>query len=483
MVALNLGLICLCSVTCLQFKNKIHLLVLPSWGSLETIFGSDSESLSAAVSLELSWTESVCITPDQEAFNSDSGLLATQQDILRAPNIHALHEDLDSPKIIGAALHLYNSRCVLPRETANEHSDTERTLSQESVSCNDPASLDVLPALKSSSSAAFELDIHNAKPEEPRQPLCPAHLVRNFPPLAETVSREKPRTHDVRWPARKRDDATHDGDPQMTIPARPNHDGHLSVSSSQTSFSSMVPKKRSWSQTAGIGADLEEDSDSSCEEGSFCSESPGDELALGLSSQQPINKNENHVTSRPSPSTSRRDNILECDSLCDSEHTATPFDMHRRSASTPVPSSRGSQHSSNGLVGTKVKPDYSLSIGSERKSDGPDSFWETAVQERLRVTAAFTTLEPLKPKGARTILHLSQTTATDGDQPDRNLSSGSASRPASWSIVTRKTPCAHTSQPNSCETQVQPLDDNLVTKPGTPALASNQADRYVNLNG
>ncbi|KAG1794126.1 uncharacterized protein HD556DRAFT_440412 [Suillus plorans] len=483
LVALNLGLICLCSVTCLQFKNKIRLLDLPSWGSLETIFDSDSESLSAAVSLELSGTESVCITPDQEAFNSDSGLLATQQDILRAPDIHALHEDLDSPKVIGAALHLYNSLCVLPRETANEHRDTERTPSQESVSCNDPASLDVSPALKSSSSPGFELVIHNARPEDPRQPLCPVHLVRNFPPLAEAVSREKPRTHDVRWPARKRDDATHDGDLQMTIPARPNHDGHLSVLSSQTSFSSMVPKKRSWSHTAGIGADLEEDSDSSCEEGSFCSESPRDQLALGLSSQQSINKNENHVTSRPSPSTSRCDNVLECDSLCDSEHTATPFDIHRRSASTPVPCSRGSQHSSNGLVGTKVKPDYSLSTGSERKSDGPDSFWETAVQERLRVTAAFTTLKPLKPKSARTIPHLSQTTATDGDQPDRNLSSGSASRPASWSVVTRKTPCAHTSlqQPNSCETQVQPLDDNLVTKPGTPALASNQADSFPGL--
>ncbi|KAG2347572.1 hypothetical protein BDR05DRAFT_958327 [Suillus weaverae] len=160
--------------------------------------------------------------------------------------------------------------------------------------------------------------------------------------------------------------------------------------------------------------------------------------------------------------------------------------MHRRSASTPVPSSRGSQHSSNGVVVTEVERNESPSSGSERKFDEPSSFWEAAVQERLRVTATFTTLEPLKPKGAGTMLvDLSQTTASDGEQPDRNVSSEPASRSPPWSIVTRKTPCAHSSpqQPNSRETQDQLPGHDLVPKPGTPGLASNQADRYVNLNG
>ncbi|KAG1781850.1 hypothetical protein EV702DRAFT_489566 [Suillus placidus] len=491
LVALNLGFICLYSVTRLRPRRDFCLLV-PSRGSLKTIFPSDSESLSAATSRELSGTgeftdrtESVCVTPDQEAYNSDSGLLPTEQNILRAPNKHALHEDLDSPEIIGAASHLYNSRCVLPRETTDDHSSIGCTLSQESWSCHDLASLDVSPSLKSSSSAGFKLVIRNAKPEDPRQSLRPMHLIRNSPPLAEAVSA---RTHDAHRPARKRDGEPRDGNLQMIVPTRSHHDGHLSVSSSLASFSSMVPQRRSSSHTAAIGANLEEDSDSSFEEGSFSSESLGDQLALGLSLPQPTNKNENRVTSCLSPSTSRRDDTLECDSRCHSEHTATLFDMHRRSASTPVPSSRGTQHSSNGLVVTEVERNDSPSSGSERKFDGPSSFWEAAVQERLRATAIFTTLEPLKPKGAgTTLVDLSQTTATDsdGDQPDRSISSGPTAHPPPWSIVTRKTPCAHSTpqQPNSSETQDQPPDNDLVPKPGTPGLASNQADRYVNLNG
>ncbi|KAG2142253.1 uncharacterized protein EDB93DRAFT_610207 [Suillus bovinus] len=491
LVALNFGLICLYPVTRLQSKNKIRPVLL-SCGSLETIFPRDSEYPSAAISRELSGTgestdgtESVCVTPDQEAYNGDPGFLATQQYILRAPNKRTLHEDLESPKLMGAASHLYNSRYVLPHETTSNHSDTERTPSQESESCDNPASLDVPPSLKSSSSAGFELNIHNSKPQDPRQPSRLAHLVRNFPPLAEAVSHEKAIPHDAHRPARKHDGATHHGDLQMTIPARPNHDEHLSVSSSQASFSSMVSRKRSWSYATGIGVDFEEDSDSSCEEGSFCSESPGDQLALGLSSPQSIDKNENHVTSCLSQSTSRRDNILGCGSFCDSEPTAMPFDMHRRSASTPVPSSRGNEHSSHGLVATEVKQGDNPSSGTEHKFDGPDSFWEAAVQERLRVTATFTTSEPLKPKGARTTFDLSQTAVTDNDQPDKNISSGSAARSPPWSIVAQKKLCVQTSpqQFDSGETQDQPPDDNVVPKSGTSGLASNQADSLTLRSG
>ncbi|KAG1817994.1 uncharacterized protein BJ212DRAFT_1348147 [Suillus subaureus] len=473
LAALNLGLICLYSVTRIQPKRNF-VYWYSSWGSLKTRFHSDSESLSAAPSRELpgtgefsDGTESACATPDQEAYNSDSGLLATQQDILRTLNKHTLREDLDSPEIMGAASHLYNSRCVPPHEATNDSGHTECTLSRESRSCHDIASLDVSPSLKSSSSA------------DPRQLLRPVHLVRNSPLLAEAVSHEKARTHNSHRPSRKRDGEPHDGNVQTSIPATPNHDRHLSVSSIQASFSSMIPQKRSWSHTATIDPDLEEDSDSS-EEGSFDSESPGDQLALGLS----ISKNENRVTSRLLPSTSRRENILECDSPCYSEPTATPFEMHRRSASTPVPSSRGSQHSSNGLVVTEVERDDSPSSGSERKFDGPDSFWEAAVQERLRVTATFTTLEPLKPKSVGAMpVDLSQSTATDGNQPDRSFSSESAACSPPWSIVTRKARCAHTSpqQHYSGETQDQAPDDDLALKPGTSGLASNQANGFPGL--
>ncbi|KAG2032305.1 hypothetical protein BDR03DRAFT_1095019 [Suillus americanus] len=487
LVALNLGLICLYSVTRLQPKRNFRLLV-SSLGNLKTNLRSESESLSAAPSRELSGTgkftdgiKNVCVTPDREAYNNDSGLLGIQQDILRAPNKHTLHEGLDSLEIVGVASHLYNSRCVLPHESTNDHGDTERALSQESGSCHDTASLEVSPSLKSSSFAGFELVVYNAKPEDPRQPLRPVHLVRNSPPLAEAVSHEKARTHNSHRRARKRDGEPHDGNLQITIPATPNHDGHLSI---QTYFSSMIPQKRSWSHTAAIGADLEEDSDTSLEEGSFGSESPGDRLALGLSLPRSINKNENHVTSRLSPSTSRRENILECDSLRHSEPTATPFEVRRRSASTPIPSSRGSQHSSNGLIVTEVERDDSPSSGSERRFNGPDSFWEAAVQERLRVTATFTTLEPLKPKSAgTTVVGLSQTTATDGGQPDRNISSESAACSPPWSIVTRKAPRAHSSpqQPSSDETQDQAPDGDLTPKAGTPGLASNQANSFPGL--
>ncbi|KAG1851322.1 hypothetical protein DFJ58DRAFT_426278 [Suillus subalutaceus] len=452
---------CLYSVTRLQSKRNFRLPV-PSWDSLKTIFHSDGESLSAAPSRELSGIKNVCVTPDQEAYNSDSGLLATQQDILRAPNKHTLHEDLDSPEIMDAVSHLYNSRCVLPHKTSNDDGDTERTLSQESRSWHDPASLDVSPSPESSNSAGV---IHNAEPEDPCQALRPVHLARNSPPLPEAVSHEKTRTYNSHRPGRKPGGEPHDGNLQMTIPATPNHDGHLSVSSIQASFLSRIPQKRSWSHTAVIGPDLEEDGDSSLEDGSFGSESPGDQLALELSLPRSINKNENRVTSRLSPSTSRRENILDCGSLCHSEPTATPFEMRHRSASTPVPSSRGSQHSSNGLVVTEVERDDSPSSGSERQFDGPDSFWEAAVQERLRVTATFTTLEPLKPKSAgTTLVDLSQTTATDGDHPDRNISTESAACSPPWSIVTRKAPCAH----NSGETQDQAHDDDLALKAGAP---------------
>jgi hypothetical protein len=482
LVALNLGLICLSSVTRLQPKRKFCRLA-PLRGSLKTFFHSNSESLSAASSRELSGTgeftdgtESVCVTPDQEAYNSDSGLLPTQRDILRVPNKHTLHEDLDSPEIIGAASHRHNSRCVLPHETTSNN--TEFTLSHESGFCHDPASQDISSFLKSSSSAGFELAIHNAKPEDPRQPPRPVHLVYNSPPLAEAASHDKARAHDGHRPARKSDGKPHDGNLQMTTSARPNHEEHLSVSSSQISFSSMVSQKRSWSHAAAISADREE--------GSFSGEFLGDQLALGLSLPQPTNKNENHVTSHLSLSTSRRDNILECDSLCHSESTATPFDMHRRSTSTPIPSSRSSQHSLNKVVVAGLERDDSPSIGSERKFDGPDSFWEAAVQERLRATATFTTLDPLKHKGTRTTLvDLSQTTTADGDQPNRSSSGGSAARSAPWSIVTRKTPYAYSpqQQPNSGKTQGQPPNDDPVPKSGTPGLASNQADRYVNMDG
>ncbi|KAG1879791.1 hypothetical protein F4604DRAFT_1751453 [Suillus subluteus] len=440
LAALNLGLICLYSVTRLQSKRNFRLPV-PSWGSLKTIFHSDGESLSAAPSRELSGIKNVCVTPDQEAYNSDSGLLATQQDILRAPNNYTLHENLDSPEIMDAVSHLYNSRCVLPHKTSNDDGDTERTLSQEYRSWHDPASLDVSPPPESSNSAGV---IHNAKPEDPCQALRPVHLARNSPPLPEAVSHEKARTYNSHRPGRKPD----------------------------ASFLSMIPQKRSWSHTAAIGPDLEEDSDSSLEEGSFGSESPGGQLALGLSLPRSINKIENRVTSRLPPSTSRRENILECDSL------STPFEMHHRSASTPVPSSRDSQHSSNGLVVTEVERDDSPSSGSERQFDGPDSFWEAAVQERLRVTATFTTLERLKPKSAgTTLVDLSRTTATDGDQPDRNISTESAC------LFAPLAPCAHSlpQQPDSGETQDQAHDDDLAPKAGTPALASNQADGFPGL--
>lgn len=482
LAAVNIGLICLCFVTRLQPKRKFCLLV-PSWGTLKTIFHSDSESLSAAPSREFSGTgefsdgtESVCVTPDQEAYISDSGLLATQQDILPAPNKHTLHEDLDSPEIMGAASHLYNGRCILPHETTHDHGDTEHTLNQELRFCHDPASLDVSSCLKSSSSAGFKLVTHNAKPEDPCQPLCPVHLVRNSPPLVKVVSHEKARTCDSHRPAHKRDIEPRDGNLQMAIPVTPNHDGHLSVSSIQASPSSMVPKKRSWSHTVVIGTDLEE--------GAFLSQSPGDQSALGLSLPRSVNQKENRVTSRLSP-TSRRENILQCDSLCHSEPTATPFEMRRQSATTPVPCYRGSQHSSNGLVVTEVERDDSPSSGSERKFDGPDSFWEAAAQERLRVTATFTTLEPLKPKGAgNTLIDLSQTTATDGDQPDRSLSRESAARSPPWSIVTRKASRTHSSpqQPNSGETRDQAPDDDFAPKSGTPGLASNQADSFPGLS-
>ncbi|KAG2153373.1 hypothetical protein DEU56DRAFT_775052 [Suillus clintonianus] len=462
LVALNLGLICLYSVTC-QLQRNIHLLV-PSWCSLKTIFTDR--------------TKSVCTIPDQEAYNSDSGFLATKQDLLRAPNKHTLHDDLDSSEIHGAA-NLYNSRSVLPHGTSNDHSDTEHTPNHESGFCHHLVSLDVSPSLESLSSAGFEPVICGAKPSNPRPLPRPVHLVRNSPPPAEAVSHETARMHDTDRPARERDGAPHNGNPQIVL-QRPDYGGYISVSSSQASLSSMVPQKRSWSHATALGSpdnsDLEEDGDSSFEEGSLVSESPGDQLALGLSLPRSNNENENHVTLRLSPSTSRRDDIKEHDSLCHSESTAMPFDVHRRSASTPAPSSRSSQHS--------VERDNSPSSGSERKFDGSDSFWEAAVQERLRVTATFTTLKPLKPKCARaTTVHPSHTTATDGEQPDRSPSSGSAARSPPWTIVARKTPCAHSTpqQLNSGETKDQCVVDDAVPKPGTPGLASNQADRYVNL--
>ncbi|KAG1742515.1 hypothetical protein EDB19DRAFT_1701538 [Suillus lakei] len=490
-VALNLGLLGLYYVTRLQ-PNRNPRLRVPSWERLKTVFHSNSESLSAATSRELSGTgefadrtESVCATPNQEVYNSDSGSLVTRQDILRAPKKYTLHDDLDSPEIQGAASNSCNSRFVLPHETSNNHRDTKRKLNQESGSCHGSVVLDVSRSLKSLSSADLELVVHNAKPSDPCPPPLLVHLVCNSPPLVEAVSHEKARTHDTHWPARKRDDAPHEGNLQTVIPARSDHGGHLSVSRTQASFSLTVPKKRSWSYRAALGtsddSDPEEDGDLSFEEESVSSKSPRDQLALGLSLPQSNTKNENHVTLRLSPSTSRRDNIIEHGSLCHSEPAATPFDMHRRSASTPVPSSTGSQHSSNEFVVTKVERDDSPSSGSERKFDGPDSFWEAAVQERLRVTATFTTLKPLKPKGARpTLLDLPRTAAADGDRPDGSPSSGSAVRSPPWTIITRKTPCAYSSpqQPNSDETQNRHADDDLVPKPVTPGLASNQADRY-----
>lgn len=491
LVALNLGLICLSSVTRLQPKRHFYVLV-PSRGNLKTFFHSNSESLIAATSCELSGTgefkdgpESVCITHDQEAYNSDSGLFPARQDVLRAPNNYALHENLDSPEITGAASHRYKSRYVLPHETTND--DVELTPSYESGLCRDLASQDISSSLTSSSFfAGFKLVIHNAMPEDPRQSLPSVHLVHNSPSLAEAVTHDKARPHDAHRPACKSDGEPRDGNMEMTTPASPDHDDHFSVSSSQASFSSVVPQKRSWSHTAAIGAGLEEDSDSSFGEGSFSSESSGDQLALGLPLPQPTNKNENHGTSHLPPSASSRDNILECDSLCHSESTATPFDMHRRSASTPVPSSRGGQHYSDGLVVAGVERDDSPSSGSERKSDGPDSFWEAAVQERLRATATITTLDPLKHKGAKnTLVDLAQTPAADGDQSDRSSSGGSAALSPPWSIVTQKTPCAYSlqQQPNPGWTQDQPPNDDLLRKSGSAGLASNQADRYVNMGG
>jgi hypothetical protein len=489
LVALNLGLICLSSVTPLQPKRHFYAL-FPSRGNLKTFFHTNSESLSAATLCELSGTgeftdgpESVCITPDQEAYNSDSGLHPARQDVLRAPNNYTLPEDLDSPEIIGAASHRYNSRYVLPHETTSD--DVQFTLNHESGRCHDPASQDFPSSLISSSFAGFKLVIHNAMPEDPRQSLPPVHLVHNSTPPAEAVTHDKAIPHDAHWPACKSDGEPRDGNLEMTAPASPDHGDHFSVSSSQASFSSIVPQKRSWSHTAAIGTELEEDSDSSFGEGSFSSESSGDQLALGLLLSQPTNKNEIQVTSHLPPSTSSRDNILESESLCHSESTATPFDMHRRSTSTPVSSSRGGQHYSNGLVVAGVERDDSPSSGSERKFDGPDSFWEAAVQERLRATATITTLDPLKHKGARnTLVELSQTATADGDQSDRSSSGGSAALSPPWSIVTRKTPCAYSSQqqPNPGGTQDQPPNDDLLSKSGSTGLASNQADRYVNMD-
>ncbi|KAG2074804.1 hypothetical protein BDR04DRAFT_1092364 [Suillus decipiens] len=441
LAALNFGLICLYSVTSLQPKGRFHVPV-PSWGSLKTILCNDSEPLSAAPSRGLSGTgeftdrtESACATPDQEAY-----------------------------RFIGAVSHLYSNR--LSYQTTDDHGDAERTLSQESRSCHDTAFLDDSPSLASSSSAGFEPVTDSVKPEGTRQPIHPVHLVRNSPPLAEAVSCEKARTHGR--PARGHDGEPHDASPRLIIPARPYHEGYLSVSSNQTSFSSMDPQKRSWSRTAAIAADLEENSDSIFKQGSFGNESSGDQSTLGLSLRRSIHKNENCVTSGLLPSASRRNNI-QCDSLCHSEPTAMPLETHRRSASTPAPSSRDSQGSSNRPVVTEVKRDDSPSSESEHKFNGTDSFWEAAVQERLRVVTTFT-------KGAG--ITLPRTTATDGDLPDRNSCNRSAASSPPWSIVTRKASCTHSSlqQPNSGETQDQAPDDDLVPKPGTPGLASNQAD-------
>ncbi|KAG0703319.1 hypothetical protein DFH29DRAFT_450122 [Suillus ampliporus] len=500
LLAVNLGLMYFYSVTSVRLPPKINIrLLVPLWGSLKSTFHGVSQSLVFATSRKPSGIgeftdriESVCATPDQEAYHSDPGSLATKQDTLRALKRYIRQDNLDQ----GTTSYLPNSRFVLPRGTCNGHSNIESTLNQELASCHDPAFLDVSPSLKSLSSTNLELVIHNAKPLDPLPSPHLVHLVRNSTPLVEAVSHEKARMNDTHRPVRKRDGAPHDGNLQTIISATPNYGGHLAVSSSQTSFSSMVPQKRSWYRRASDSSDIEEGGDSSFEEGPFDSESPGNRFTLGISLPLSNNNNEKQDMLHLSPSTSRCNGMLERDSLCcttvvdtalpcHSMPTATQFDTHRRSASTPVPSSRSSQHSSNGLVVTEVERDDSPSSGSERKFDGPDSFWEAAVQERLRVTATFTTLEPLKPKGVgTTLVDPSQTTADD-DRPARSPSSASTAHSPPWTVVMRKTSCSSNSPQilNSRETQDQRTADGLVAKPGTPGLASNQAESQVPFPG
>ncbi|KAG1740848.1 uncharacterized protein EDB91DRAFT_341743 [Suillus paluster] len=497
LAALSLGLLCFYSITSIRLPPQRNIrLLAPSWRSTfhgvrrSLILATPRESSGIGESTDR--IESVCATLNQEAYHNELGSLATQRGTLRVRKKHTLHDDLDSPEIQGTASDLHNTRFVLPHETGDDRSDTESTVNQELGSCH---SLNFSPSLKLLSPTDFKLVAHNAKPSDSLTSPRLVHRVRNSPPLAEAVLHEKARTSNARRSARKRDGAPHDINLQTITSARPNHGGPLSVSSIQSSFSPMVPQKRSWYRRASDSSDLEESGDSSFEEGPFDSESSGDRFALGISMPLSKNKNKKHDVLHLPPSTSRRDGMLEHNSLCCTTGadtalpchpipTATQFDTHSRSASTPVPSSRS--NSSNKFVVTEVERDDSPSSGSERKFDGPDSFWEAAVQERLRVTATFTTLEPLKPKGARTVpVDPPQTTTADGDRPNRRLSSASAAYSPPWTTVMQKTPCSYSSPQtlDSRETHDQRFDDDLVPKPGTPGLASNQAESQVHFPG